>query len=59
LLDCYSCSNLTRRRIGGNQIVIAAGEIVIKSFNENDILIGGVPAKIIKKLGEYEEKTRL
>ena len=34
----------------GNNCVIAAGSVVTKSF-DNDLLIGGVPAKIIKKLG--------
>lgn len=33
----------------GYHVVISAGAIVTKSLKENDILIGGVPAKIIKK----------
>jgi acetyltransferase-like isoleucine patch superfamily enzyme len=43
----------------GNHVVIAAGAIVTKSFKENDILIAGVPAKVVKKLGKYEEKEKL
>ncbi len=34
--------------------VVAAGAVVSKSFTEPDILIGGVPAKIIKKLPPYK-----
>ena len=43
----------------GNHVVIKAGAIVTKSFKENNILIGGVPVKIIKGLRKYEEKTGL
>lgn len=37
----------------GNHIVVAAGAVVNKSFPEGNCVIGGVPAKIIKKLGPY------
>ena len=37
----------------GNHVVAAAGAVVTKSFPSN-CLIGGVPAKIIKELPEYE-----
>jgi acetyltransferase-like isoleucine patch superfamily enzyme len=37
----------------GNHVVVGAGAVVTKSFEEDDILIAGVPAKIIKKLGPY------
>lgn len=40
----------------GNHVIVAAGSVVTKSFKEDDILIGGVPAKIIKKLSPYEGK---
>lgn len=33
----------------GNNVVVASGAVVTKSFGDN-VLIGGVPAKIIKKL---------
>lgn len=33
----------------GNNVRIAAGAIVNKSFEENDILLAGVPAKIVKR----------
>ena len=36
----------------GNHVVIAAGAVVSGSFEEDNILIGGVPAKVIKKLGK-------
>ncbi len=40
----------------GDHVVVAAGAVVTKSFTEKDILIGGNPAKIIKKLEPYNEK---
>ena len=33
--------------------IVAAGAVVSKSFLEGDCIIGGVPAKIIKKIGKY------
>jgi len=36
-----------------NHTVVAAGSVVTKSFDEPDILIGGVPARKLKKLGKY------
>ena len=33
----------------GNGTVVAAGAVVTKSFFEGDCVIGGVPAKIIKR----------
>lgn len=39
-----------------NHIVIAAGSVVNKSFTEDNLLIGGIPAKIIKKLNTYKGK---
>jgi len=35
--------------------IVAAGAVVTKSFLEGDCVIGGVPAKVIKKIGEYGE----
>lgn len=37
----------------GNHVVVAAGSVVNKKF-PNNVLIGGVPAKIIKELKEYK-----
>ncbi len=37
----------------GDHTVVAAGSVVTRSFPEGNVLIGGVPAKVIKKLGEY------
>lgn len=34
----------------GNNVVVAAGAVVTRSFSDN-VLIGGVPAEIIKKIG--------
>lgn len=33
----------------GNNIIIAAGAVVVSSFPEGDCLLGGVPAQIIKR----------
>ncbi len=40
----------------GSHVVVAAGAVVTKSFEENDLVIGGNPAKIIKKLEPYHGK---
>lgn len=37
----------------GDHTVVAAGSVVSKSFTEGNLLIGGVPAKILKKLNNY------
>lgn len=42
----------------GKHVVVAAGAVVVESFPENDILIGGVPAKILKRLEPYKESSR-
>lgn len=36
--------------------IVAAGAVVTKSFVEGDCVIAGVPAKLIKKIGKYQEK---
>lgn len=35
--------------------IVAAGAVVTKSFLEGDCIIGGVPAKVIKRIEEYGE----
>lgn len=37
----------------GNHVIVAAGSVVSKSFLEDNIIIGGVPAKILKKIEPY------
>jgi len=37
----------------GNHVICAAGSVVNKSFKENDILLAGVPARIVKRLQPY------
>lgn len=39
----------------GNHVIIAAGTVVTKSFKEDNIIIGGILAKIIKKIGDYKK----
>lgn len=38
----------------GDRTIVAAGSVVTKSFPEGNAVIGGVPAKFIKKIKEYE-----
>jgi acetyltransferase-like isoleucine patch superfamily enzyme len=40
----------------GNHIIVAAGSVVSKSFLEANCIIGGVPAKVIKKIENYNGK---
>lgn len=40
----------------GNNVVIGAGSIVTKSVESNSVVAGN-PAKIIKRVNEYEEKV--
>ncbi|MBN1260735.1 MAG: hypothetical protein JXB35_08650 [Anaerolineae bacterium] len=37
----------------GNHVVVGAGAVVAKSFEEDDILLAGLPARIIKRLPLY------
>ncbi|OQY43179.1 MAG: hypothetical protein B6242_15170 [Anaerolineaceae bacterium 4572_78] len=37
----------------GNHVIVAAGSVVTKSFPEDDIILAGVPAKIVKRLEPY------
>ena len=34
----------------GNRTIVAAGTVVTKSFKQGNIVLGGVPAKIIKEI---------
>ncbi len=54
----YQYNNIIICKIWESYVIVEVA-IITKSFKENDILIGGVPAKIIKRLGKYEEKTEL
>lgn len=38
----------------GEHTIVAAGAVVTKSFTEGNCIIGGVPAKVIKKISEYK-----
>src|SRR6056297_1562609 len=38
----------------GEHVIVAAGAIVTKSFKEKNIVLGGNPAKIIKKISDYK-----
>ena len=39
-----------------NHVVVAAGSVVTKSFTEDNVLIGGTPARVIKHLNCYKGK---
>lgn len=41
----------------GDHVVVAAGAVVTKSFPESDILIGGVPARVIKQIEPYRGQS--
>jgi hypothetical protein len=43
----------------GNHVYVAAGSVVDQSFEEDDILLAGVPAKVVKKLPAYKGKDYL
>lgn len=38
----------------GNHVVVAAGAVVTRSFPEDNIILAGVPAKIVKHLDVYK-----
>lgn len=40
----------------GDNILVAAGSVVTKSFDEHNIIIGGNPARIIGKWSDYRKK---
>ena len=40
----------------GNNIIVAAGSVVTRSFDEENIIIGGNPAKKISTWDKYQEK---
>jgi len=40
----------------GNNVIVGAGSLVAKDIPEN-VVVAGVPAKILKTLAEYEEKV--
>lgn len=41
----------------GKHIIVAAGAVVTKSFPEGNVILAGVPARIIRVLGEYEQTS--
>lgn len=51
--NCWICGHVTINPgvTLGKNVVVASGAVVTKSFGDN-VLIGGVPAKIIRKLEE-------
>lgn len=40
----------------GNNVIIAAGSVISKNIPDN-VVVGGVPAKIIKSIDEYKDKA--
>lgn len=52
---CWICTNaivLPGVKITGEYVVIAAGSVVTKDILEDKVVVGGNPAKIIKKIGD-------
>lgn len=50
--DGFYCSTgvkITSKVTLGNNISVGANSLVNKDFNENDVLIAGVPAKLVKE----------
>lgn len=41
----------------GPHTVVAAGAVVTRSFAEGDQVLGGVPARVIRRLGPYRGKS--
>ncbi len=41
----------------GNNVIIGAGAIVTREF-PNDVIVAGVPARVIKSYDEYYEKGK-
>lgn len=54
--NCWICGHVTINPgvTLGNNVVVASGAVVTQSFEDN-VLIAGVPAKIIRKLEKGEE----
>ena len=49
---CINSVVLPGVRITGKGVVVAAGAVVTKSFSEDYVVLGGVPAKIVKYLNK-------
>lgn len=47
---CVNSIVLPGVKITGKGVIVAAGAVVNKDITEDYVLVGGVPAKIIKKL---------
>jgi acetyltransferase-like isoleucine patch superfamily enzyme len=43
----------------GNHVVVAAGAVVTKSFEEDDVILAGVPARIVKRLEAYQGQAKV
>jgi acetyltransferase-like isoleucine patch superfamily enzyme len=41
----------------GNHVIVAAGAVVSECFPD-DCIIGGVPARILRKIGHYKSNVR-
>jgi acetyltransferase-like isoleucine patch superfamily enzyme len=40
----------------GPHTIVAAGAVVTKSFREGDVVLGGVPARVVKRLSKYDTR---
>lgn len=52
---CAGVTILPGVKITGEHVVVAAGAVVNKDITENNVIVAGVPARIVKRLGNENE----
>lgn len=55
---CWLCINsvvLPGVNISGKGVIVAAGAVVTHDITDNYVVVAGVPAKVVKRLGEQNE----
>lgn len=59
--NCFlgsGCSVIGNIKLGNN-VAVGAGAVVVNTFDEDNITLGGVPAKVISKKGSHENLSFL